>query len=267
MIMHADIVDLRAFYASTLGHLAERSIGMALKPLWPSIPSERLVGLGYVVPWLDALCVRTERSFAFMPAGMGAAAWPLGAPSSTALVFDEELPLPDSSIDRILMVHALEHAEDPRETLKEAWRVLAPGGRLVIVVPNRRGIWARTDITPFGSGRPYSKGQLMQLLREANFTPGEWNDALLFPPSHRRSVLKATRWMEWLGRRVAVPFAGALMVEAQKRMYQGVPVSSRSSRRVFVPVLSPQGMGREHARSLPDQKHRLFAKKVPQKTR
>jgi SAM-dependent methyltransferase len=243
-IMHADILDLREFYSSTLGHLAERSIGVALKPLWHPIASERLIGLGYVVPWLDALRERAERTFAFMPAGMGAAAWPQDAPSLTALVFDEELPLADGSVDRILMVHALEHAEDPRETLKEAWRVLAPGGRLVIVVPNRRGIWARTDATPFGNGRPYSKGQLMRLLREANFTPGVWNEALLFPPSHRRSVLRATRWMEGFGRRVAVPFAGALMVEAQKRMYQGVPVSSRSSRRVFVPVLSPQGMGR-----------------------
>lgn len=242
--MHADIVELREFYGSTLGHLAELSIGEALKRIWASVPSERLVGLGYAVPWLDQLRTSTERTFAFMPAGMGAATWPSGEPSLTALVFDEELPLPDSSIDRILMVHALEHSEDPRETLKEAWRVLAPGGRLVVVVPNRRGIWARSDATPFGSGRPYSKGQLMRLLREANFTPGEWNEALLFPPTHRRSILKATRWMERLGKSLNVPFAGVLMVEAQKRLYQGLPVSARSSRRVFVPVLSPQGMGR-----------------------
>jgi hypothetical protein len=30
-------------------------------------------------------------------------------------------------------------------------------------------------------------------------------------------------------------------VEAQKRLYQGIPVAQRASRRVFVPVLSPQG--------------------------
>ena len=66
------------------------------------------------------------------------------------------------------MVHALEHAEDPRETLKEMWRVLAPNGRLVIVVPNRRGLWASFEHTPFGSGRPYSRGQLI-----ASFERGE----------------------------------------------------------------------------------------------
>ncbi len=243
--MHADIVELREFYGSTLGHLAELSIGAALKLVWPQIPSERLVGLGYALPWLDLLSRHTERTFAFMPAGMGATSWPHGLPSLTALVFDEELPLSDSSVDRILMVHALEHAEDPRETLKEMWRVLAPGGRLVIVVPNRRGVWARFESTPFGSGRPYSKGQLGRLLKDANFTPTGWNDALLFPPSHHRSVMKATHWLEYVGRKFAIPFAGVHIVEAQKRLYQGVAVTSRSSRRVFVPVLAPQGFGRE----------------------
>mgnify|MGYP006180922047 CR=1 FL=1 len=50
---------------------------------------------------------------AIMPAGQGAVNWPVGEPSATALVFDEELPLPDSSVDRVLMVHSLEFAENP----------------------------------------------------------------------------------------------------------------------------------------------------------
>src|SRR3546814_9509344 len=125
-----------------------------------------------------------------MPAGQGAVNWPVGELSLTALVFDEELPLPDSSVDRVLMVHSLEYAENPRETLKELWRVLAPGGRLVIVVPNRRGVWARMEHTPFGSGRPYSRGQLTALLRETNFTPAASTEALFFPRSKMRTVLR-----------------------------------------------------------------------------
>ena len=94
-----------------------------------------------------------------MPATQGAVRGRRAA-SSTVLVFDEELPLVDASIDRIILVHALEHAENPRETLKEIWRVLSPAGRAVIVVPNRRGVWARFEHTPFGTGRPFSRGQL-----------------------------------------------------------------------------------------------------------
>lgn len=240
--MHADIVDLREFYHSPLGHLAEHSITMALASIWARLPEERLVGLGYAVPYLERFRADTERTFAFMPAGQGAVNWPVGESSATALVFDEELPLPDSSVDRVLMVHSLEFAENPRETMKELWRVLAPGGRLVIVVPNRRGVWARMEHTPFGSGRPYSRGQLTHLLRETNFTPGASAETLFFPPSKHRSVLKLHGAFERLGRWLWPMFSGVLVVEAQKRLYQGLPVAVRASRRVFVPVLAPSGV-------------------------
>jgi len=180
--MHSDIVDLRSFYSTTLGRLAERSITMALSSIWASVPNERLVGLGYTLPWLERFGTDAERVFAFMPATQGAVVWPATGPTATALVFDEELPLVDSCIDRMLLVHSLEHVENPRETLNEIWRVLSPAGRVVIVVPNRRGVWARFEHTPFGNGRPFSRGQLTELLREANFTPAAWSDALFFPP-------------------------------------------------------------------------------------
>ena len=242
--MYSDIVDLRSFYASVLGRLAERSIAKALSSVWANLPNERLVGLGYAVPWLERFGADAERVFAFMPATQGAVNWPPNGPSTTALVFDEELPLFDSSIDRILMVHSLEHAENPRETLMELWRVLAPGGRLVIVVPNRRGVWARFEHTPFGTGRPWSRGQLTSLLRDTSFTPGQWSEALFFPPSRRRWMLRFHRLIEQTGRRFSPIFSGVTIVEAQKRLYQGLPVAQRSSRRVFVPVLTPQGATR-----------------------
>jgi SAM-dependent methyltransferase len=240
--MQTDIVDLRQFYHSQLGRFAEASISHALASLWARLPDERLVGIGYALPYLDRFRGDAERSFAFMPAGQGAVNWPAGALSATALIFDEDLPLPDSSIDRILLVHSLEFAENPREMLKEIWRVLAPGGRLVIVVPNRRGVWARFEHTPFGAGRPYSRGQLTSLLRETNFTPGAFAEALFFPPYRTRWLLKLFHGMEPIGRRLMPLFCGVIAVEAQKRLYQGLPVFARSSRRVFVPVLGAQGV-------------------------
>ena len=239
--MNSDIVDLRSFYASVLGRLAERAIAMAISAIWTKLPNERLVGLGYTLPWLERFGADAERVLAFMPATQGAVVWPPGGPSATALVFDEELPLVDSSVDRMLLVHSLEHAESPRETLKEIWRVLSPNGRLVIVVPNRRGVWARFEHTPFGTGRPFSRGQLNGLLREANFTPSAWSEALLFPPSKRRFMMRFHNILERSGRRFWPIFSGVIVVEAQKRLYQGLPVAKRASRRVFVPVLSPQG--------------------------
>ena len=48
----------------------------------------------------------------------------------------EFLPFPPGSIDRVVMVDALHHVSDQCLTINELWRVLAPGGRIVIVEPN-----------------------------------------------------------------------------------------------------------------------------------
>jgi SAM-dependent methyltransferase len=44
--------------------------------------------------------------------------------------------LPPSSFDVVTMWHSLEHVHNPREVLQEAYMLLAPGGRLVVAVPN-----------------------------------------------------------------------------------------------------------------------------------
>ncbi len=242
--MHMDIVDLRQFYATQLGVFAQKSIGQALAAVWRPLSDERLVGLGFTTPYLDQFRPDSERTLALMPARQGAVHWPFGEPCATALVFDEDLPLPDSSVDRMLLVHALEHCENASETLTEIWRVLAPGGRLVIVVPNRRGVWARVEQTPFGSGRPYTGGQLARLLREHMFTPTAWSDALHNPPSQNKFLLRAAPALERLGRRFAPAFAGVVVVEATKQLYQGLPVRQRQSRRIFIPALAPQTASR-----------------------
>jgi SAM-dependent methyltransferase len=186
-----------------------------------------------------------------MPATQGAVGWPIGGASRTALVGAEDLPLGDASIDRILMVHALEFAESPLDMLNEAWRVLAPGGTIVVVVPNRRGLWTRFEHTPFGSGRPWSRGQLSRLMREAMFTPSAWSEALLFPPFRRRSLFSLAGPLERLGRRIWPVFAGVVVIAATKHVYRGVPVASvrRERQRRLRPVLVPQGAGAHRAGS------------------
>jgi SAM-dependent methyltransferase len=169
--MHDDVVDLRDFYATSLGQVARRMIRRRLRAIWPNLANMRVVGIGYCTPYLRLFEGEAERVFALMPAPQGVLAWPPDGPSAVALADEAELPLPDYSVDRVLLVHAVEASEQVRVLLKEVWRVLAGGGRIVVVVPNRRGIWARLDRTPFGHGHPYTPGQLSRLLREERFTP------------------------------------------------------------------------------------------------
>lgn len=238
--MLTDVTDLREFYFSPLGIASAHSITNTLSALWGDAKGERVLGLGYTTPWLDRFGSDAERVLNFMPAAQGAVHWPHGKPSATALAFEEELPLADASIDRIVMVHLLEHSENPVETLREVWRVLAPNGRLFVVVPNRRGLWARFEHTPFGTGRPFSKGQLTKSLNAAMLTPASWSDALHFPPGKINRRPRFRKKLETLGRRFWPVFSGAILVEAKKNLYQGVPAIARQSRRVFIPVLVPQ---------------------------
>ena len=128
-----------------------------------------------------------------MPAAQGVLKWPTGRPALATLVDEFSLPLPDAAVDRILLVHALEMSDDPEGLLREVWRVLAPSGRVMAVIPNRRGVWTRTDATPFGHGRPYSRSQITQLLRQTWFTPTAWGEALFVPPV-RAAGFCVPRW-------------------------------------------------------------------------
>jgi SAM-dependent methyltransferase len=240
--MHDDVVDLRDFYATSLGQVARRMIRRRLRQLWPEVGNLRVLGIGYATPYLRPFQAEAERVLALMPAPQGVLNWPAEGPNLVALADESELPLPDNSIDRVLLVHALEGSEQVRNLLKEIWRVLAGGGRLLVVVPNRRGIWARVDRTPFGHGHPYTPGQLSRLLREERFTPERGAAALVVPPTGSRMVLRSATAWENLGERWFTRFAGVALLEASKQIYAPVkpaPVRVPRRRPVLAPV--PQG--------------------------
>jgi hypothetical protein len=127
------------------------------------------------------------------------------------------------------------------DLLREIWRILAANGRLLIVVPNRRGIWARSDATPFGQGRPFSRRQLTELLREALFTPVGWSEALWIPPVTRVPFLRSTIAWERVGRSLSLPFAGVHIVEATKQVFR--PIAVKPAKR-GKPVLMPAAISR-----------------------
>ena len=240
--MPSDVVDLRDFYRTALGQVARRMIRRAVRQMWPDLHGMRLLGVGYPAPFLSAISAEAERTVALMPASLGVLAWPPDGANLALLADEGELPFADFSLDRVLLVHALETTEQAGTMLKEVWRVLAGGGRLLVVVPNRRGIWARLDRTPFGSGRPYTTSQLSQLLRDELFTPVATGAALFVPPSRSRMMLRSARAWERIGRRWFPTFAGVVIVEATKQIYAKPAAASAPRRRRFVYTPAHSGM-------------------------
>lgn len=218
--MHLDVQDLRNFYyRSTLGRAAQKTLRDELARFWPEAKGQTVAGFGFAVPLLRPFLRDARRVIALMPAQQGVIAWPQGLPNVSVLCEETFWPLETGHVDKLLVIHALEASERAAALLEECWRVLGPGGKVLFVVPNRAGLWSRSDATPFGFGRPYSQGQLENQLKEHRFLPERHVTTLYQPPSERRIWRKTAGMWERLGGTMALIGAGGiLMVEATKRV-------------------------------------------------
>jgi SAM-dependent methyltransferase len=233
--MPLDVLSLQSFYGSPLGGVARRLIGRVIRERWSSSAGLSIAAFGYGAPYLERFRDGARRCLALMPAEQGVVIWPDGERCAAALVDAEMLPLPDGSIDRLLIAHALEAADRPDALLEELWRITSPEGRMIVIVPSRRGVWARTDSTPYGQGLPYSKSQLRDLLHRAEFSPVFWGEALHAPPVARPFMIRSATTIERIGGALGAPFAGVYIVEAIKQVRR--PVGVRKVARARLPPL------------------------------
>lgn len=241
--MQHDAADLRDFYKSPLGLVVRRALHNAIAAHWQGRQAGTMLGLGFATPFLGRYRRDVTRLGALMPAAQGALVWPTGGPVRSVLVEEHQLPIPDNSVDRLLAVHCLEMSERVQPLLREMWRVLAPEGRLLLIVPNRGSVWTRRDTTPFGQGRPYSRSQLESLLVQSLFTPTTWSGALYFPPFDREMFRRAAPAFERAGKRLSGAFAGVTLVEAKKEIMAPAGLV-RASPRVLRDLVTVRREGR-----------------------
>jgi SAM-dependent methyltransferase len=234
-----DAARLRDFYATPLGQLARRMIARRIRERWTDVSGMDVIGLGFASPYLRTFR-EARMTAALMPLSQGVVQWPHGGPYRAALVPEIELPLRDNSVERVLVVHGLEHVEARADYLREIWRVLMPQGRVIIAVPNRRGAWAALETTPFGHGRPYSVSQIEKQLREAMLEPVGVAPCLFAPPLRARALPWAALAWERIGSRLWPAFAGIVTVEAIKEVYAAIRAPVKKS--AFVPVPSLTGL-------------------------
>lgn len=246
--MHLDVRDIAAFYGSPLGHAVTRSVRRHVRAIWPDLSGCRVAGLGFPQPYLLPFRQEAERILCLMPAHQGCQRWPANGGSLVSLVEEGHLPLPDASIDRFLLAHALETSEMIRMLLRELWRVLADDGQLLLVVPNRLSLWARLERTPFGHGHPFTGGQVRRMLEANMFAVEAHQPALYMPPFSLRPFIASGSAWEEVGSRLWPQFAGVHLVLATKELYGGLPSPRRAFR--LVPGLAPglRGAGAERMR-------------------
>ena len=148
------------------------------------------------------------------------------------------------------MVHALEASEQLPALLAEVWRILVGNGRLLVIVPNRHGLWARSDRTPFGQGHPYTHAQLARLLHRNRFTPNQSGEALFCPPQAPRGWVRSGEAWEKIGARWFPRFAGVIMIESVKQVYATTPRRRRLTVRALLAVGQTDGVASVRDRAL-----------------
>lgn len=239
--MHLDVTDLRSFYyRSALGRAAQKAVRDEVLALWPETKGQTVAGYGFAVPLLRPYLADARRVVALMPAPQGVMPWPAGLPNVSVLCEETRWPLETGHVDRLILLHGLETSEKPSALLDECYRVLGPGGRILLIVPDRSGLWARRDQTPFGYGRPYSLRQLEAQLKRHHFLPERHRSALYQPPSHARFWRKMSGIWERMGRSVSpVLSGGILVVEATKRVPAPGGTAVRDRVRNPLEVLAP----------------------------
>ncbi|MBS0272243.1 MAG: methyltransferase domain-containing protein [Proteobacteria bacterium] len=219
--MWLDVVTMRDFYDTHLGHVVRRMIRRRIREFWPEVKRGDMMTLGYPTPFLRYYREEARRVVALMPAEQGALSWSRRTPNIVVLTEENKFPLANKSVDFALLVHALEFSSNPEMMIQEVWRVLADGGKLIVVVPNRLGVWARMEKTPFGHGHPYSLSQLNRFLADNTFTPLRAEHALYIPPTRSRVLLSTANAWEKLGHKWFRNLSGVLIVEATKQVYAG----------------------------------------------
>lgn len=230
-----DVGKINTFYNHSHGQIVAKLLREELSNIWePSKTTSNLaVGFPFYFFPEDIICP------VLMPVEIGGIAWAHNQEIYTAIIDSNSWPLESDSIDCIFISHALEFITDHHSFLMEAGRVLKSAGKLILMVPHRRGLWLRTETTPFGHGTPFSKGQIFRLLKNTGLNPEKCTRSLFLPPFAYKLPEALSNQIEIVGEHLLQLLGGVLIVEATKMVY-AEPKKNRAKTkaRLFAPVKS-----------------------------
>lgn len=227
--MDVSAQTLHSFYETKTGQAVVSVLNKRVRAIWPSLDGLSLAGCGYPAPYMGYN--EAQARYVFMNAGLGALPWGGGetAKNVAALIDPAMIPIGPERLDRVIMVHHFEHIRPLKENLQEIWHILRPNGRGIIIVPNRHGLWARTDWTPFGSGTPFSLRQILHYLQSSGFVVEQTQEALFTPPWKKEFLYKTAGFFEKTLRYCAPIVAGVHMIEVSKQISGGQGVRMTTS--------------------------------------
>lgn len=221
--------DIEDFYNTPLGEQVRQTI-INTTPISHYINDNNTLIIGYGVPYCPDIDSNTQKKIKSLPlacslSSMGTYYWPRHDKNRCVHCNSEFLPFPDQTFDKIVVIHALEHAYHAEALVNEIWRILKGNGKALFIAPNRRSVWSRHDTIPFATGHPYSYSQLSSFLKEHKLTIETISYGLRLLPISRFLPLEWRLKAEYWLNRISFPFGGVLVVECGKRLY--TPINTK----------------------------------------
>lgn len=134
------------------------------------------------------------------------------------------LPFPNESFGTVTCLLTIEFSNRPEDVVQEIYRVLRPGGHLILATLNRRSLWTvarkikgRRQPTVYNQARFFSRKEVAGLLDDAGFANHMWSSAIYYPPIEKPGLLRFYRFFESFGKVVLPGAAAFIAVQGSKQ--------------------------------------------------
>lgn len=220
----------------------ERSLA---EQVLPTLFGYHLLQIGYDCRQTLFQASPVSRKFMLIPSMQ------LGADQATILAEHEELPVLSNEIDVVILHHALDFAANPHQVLREASRVLRPGGHLICFSFNPSSYWGlrrmyKKQSAPIWSGHFVRLGRLHDWLSLLEMTELKTASTCHHLPMKSPKWRRRLRWFEMLSQRMPMHSGAAMMVMARKDVVGMTPIKPEWRRRriLSMPVPEPKPTAR-----------------------
>ena len=152
------------------------------------------------------------------------------------------LPVASDSVDLVILMHHLSNTAEPHAVLREAYRILIPEGKLVIIDFNPVSLWGLRHLfqswlekLPF-TGHLYTARRIDDWMRLLGFDQDRQLRVGYLPPIQKASVTRHLGWLEKGMRRLSPALGAINLMVYSKSISPLTPVRHRWVTRKIIPA-------------------------------
>lgn len=224
--MIIDFQVIKDFYASKKGKSFSQIISSNLAKI-TNVRNKSILKLGYLEPFLTDKVLMNNITTGILPNNY---VFHNGdVPYSYKINQDLcSIQLKTASQNMVVTVNVIEYSENLEKTIREIWRILKDGGKLIIITPLVYNIYNVFHNTPFKLAQKFTENNLARILEKNDFSI-TYSKIIQFPPQPKEGPI--SRYMY----SCFSMFSSVLIIEASKGTFLRIIASKVEYGTNFIP--------------------------------